>query len=135
MYTELIIKCDLVIKKDSQVEEVLNFLFNDKPMKIENVPDHKFFKCPRWDLVGNCSSFYHTPQSFSYYDGKYLFSRSDLKDYDNEIMLFLDWLYPYIDEEDDRILGWTWYEENEKPEMITRSSILKNNLTNRKSVL
>lgn len=138
MYSELLIKCDVIRSKDPKTEEILKFLFSgevDMDDQPKDLPDHKFFRCERWFMIGRCSSCYHIPSALSFYDGTYLFSRSDLKDYDNEIYLFLDWLYPSIDEEDDRILGWYWYEESENPTMITRSSILKYNLTNRKNML
>jgi hypothetical protein len=117
MYTELIIKCD--IKKDLQedVKAILNCLFNSQE-EVENTPKHPFFYTSRWRAIGNCCSYYHIPKALSFFDGNYLFSRSDLKNYSSEIELFLDWLNPYIDEPVGRCIGWMWYEEDEEPSLI-----------------
>lgn len=126
MYTELVLKCGIRDDVPSDVRAVLKHLFmqDEEP---ETLPDHAFFKCPRWMMIGQCSSFYHHPRAMSDYwtghsdkdeQGGYLFSRSDLKNYDDEINLFIDWLRPYIDEEDEQCIGWSWYEEDCQPTLI-----------------
>lgn len=129
MYTELLIKVDIFRDLPENVKFILNFLFNpesendiwDKNMNIRSdidIPDHKFFKSERWTQIGRCNSFYHIPACCNHYEEGYLFSRSDLKNYDNEIEYFLDWINPYIDLPEGRFIGWIWYEEFKKPEFI-----------------
>ena len=129
MYTELVLKCCIKDDVPEDVRTILDYLFNtsgdfDNPPPQ---PDHPFFKSHRWVMVGQCSSFYHHPKALSDYwmghdgardRGGYIFSRSDLKNYDNEINLFIDWLRPYIDEEDEQCIGWSWYEEDYQPTLI-----------------
>lgn len=129
MYTELVLKCQIKDEAPSQVKEVLKYLFKGGE-ELKTLPDHKFFKCPRWNGIGQCSSFYHHPKALSDYwtghgnnddRGGYLFSRSDLKNYDQEIENFLDWLMPYIDEYEGQCIGWQWYEEDDEPTLLYKT--------------
>jgi len=126
MYTELVLKCCINDDVPPEVKQVLKCLFShgEDP---ETLPDHPFFSLPRWEMIGRCSSFYHHPNAVNSYwtgfgndddRGGHLFSRSDIKNYDGEIESFIDWLRPYIDEEDDQCIGWTWYEEESAPTLI-----------------
>ena len=130
MYTEWVLKCEVRDDVPADVRAVLNFLFNgaDEPSRV---PRHAFFSCPRWRMIGSCSSFYHTPFALSKYSdgleddgsrGGYIFSRSDLKNYDEEIEQFLDWLMPYLDHETGACIGWTWYEEHEQPTLLFKEN-------------
>jgi len=134
MYTELVLKCQIKDDLPADVRSVLKYLFKggDKPLAV--LPDHEFFKCPRWDFIGQGSSFYHHPAALSDYwtghgdddnRGGYLFSRSDLKNYDNEIEKFIDWLRPYIDENDEQCIGWSWYEEEDQPTLLFKDANIK----------
>jgi hypothetical protein len=140
-YTELVLKCDIKADIPDDVEQVLRHLFrtddhtdvHDTPAE-HALPAHRFFKLPRWDCIGRGSSFYHTPFALSQYmqpnneqeggdesktyKGGYIFSRSDLKNYDDEIATFLDWLQPYIEEERGMCIGWTWHENEITPTLI-----------------
>lgn len=137
MYTELVLKCYISANTPLEVEGVLRHLFRAGGTP-ETLPDHPFFKLPRWDFIGRSNSFYHTPFALSDYRqpnneydtggektylGGYIFSRSDLKNYDGEIAAFLDWLDPYIDEEQGMCIGWTWYEENAEPTLIFKKEV------------
>lgn len=123
MYTELVLKFEVSKKVDEEVMDVLRYLFNggDKPAYK---PSHPFFSLPRWDFIGRCSSYYHHPESVSswydveYSDTIYVFSRSDLKDYDNEIEQFINWAKDYITPATGNCLGWVWYEEWEQPTLL-----------------
>jgi transposase InsO family protein len=46
-----------------------------------------------------------------------------LKNYDNEIKHFIDWLTPYIDQEDGECIGWSWYEEDDKPTLLFKGKV------------
>lgn len=122
MYTELVLKCGIKDSAPKVVIDVLDKLFNGSVDEVEVLPDHEFFKCPRWECIGSCWSYYHIPFALSKFQhdeiSKDLFSRSDLKNYDNEIAKFIDWLMPYIDEEPGYCIGWSWYEEETKPTLL-----------------
>lgn len=117
-YTELVLKCDIKEDKPKIVHEALNFLFNKNQLRPDELPDHPFFKKMTWDCIGRCSSFYHCPGTLNFYDGRYLFSRSDLKNYDDEIQLFLDWLIPYLSASPGKFIGWIFLEGEKEPEFI-----------------
>ena len=129
MYTELVLKCEIKDDVPAYVKDVLKYLFKsgDEPQML---PKHAFFECPRWPMVGRSGSFYHHPNPVSDYwtghegadnRGGQIFSRSDLKNYNDELTKFLDWLMPYIDQPDGACIGWTWYEEDDKPTLIYKT--------------
>jgi hypothetical protein len=123
MYTELVLKCEIKETAPEEVKEVLRYMFdNDGDYELDETPEHPFFKTPRWNSIGSCSSFYHHPKAVSNIyenDGMmYIFNRSDLKNYDNEISLFVDWVTPYIDGYGKVCIGWEWYEEEESPTLL-----------------
>lgn len=117
MYTELLLKCKVKSDIPEEVKYILDYLFNngDTPPIL---PEHSFFKCTRWEHIGNSCSYYHIPWESSMYKEGYIFSRSDLKNYDNEINLFLNWINPYIDSFDGDCIGYKWYEEDTKPTLL-----------------
>lgn len=126
MYTELVLKCSTKANLPDDVKAVLNCLFRGHS-EPENLPDHAFFKCLRWACIGQTSSFYHHPKALSDYwtgfpedldNGGYIFSRSDLKNYDDEIEHFVDWFMPYIEEDVGQCIGWQWYEEDKAPTLL-----------------
>ncbi len=123
MYTELVLKVNLKDETPTEVREILSYLFDaERPfstLPAFALPDHPFFKCDRWRNVGNGSSFYHHPKALSHIDKDYLFSRSDIKNYDEEIEKFLNWLSPYLNEyQRGNCVGWYWYEEQEYPYLL-----------------
>lgn len=120
MYTEILIKADVNTKKLSKEEKgVLNFLFSDGEQPQE-LPNHYFFTLPRWQLIGKMSSFYHHPHPVNSVsdDGEYIFSRSDLKNYNGEIEAFFDWFRPLTDAYEGKCIGYQWYEEDDQPTLI-----------------
>ena len=120
MYTELVLKVRLT---KNAPRDIINHMFGDGS-KPTSLPEHDFFKCPRWGCIGKCSSFYHHPESvnsfpkFDFCDSDYLFSRSDLKNYNDEISLFIDWMQQYIEGETGDCIGWEWYEEDVVPTLL-----------------
>jgi hypothetical protein len=123
MYTEFLIKCRIRTDISEIEKKVLEYLFNGKSSELLltpplELPNHEFFKCDRWYHIGKSNSCYHIPYALSFFDVRYLFSRSDLKNYDDEINKFLDWINPLIDETEGRFLGWIWYEAWDKPDLI-----------------
>ena len=118
MYTELVLKAQVRSDIPFEVEAILQNLFNGEEMPSV-LPDHPFFSCPRWTMIGSYSSYYHTPFSLSRYADGYIFSRSDLKNYSDEIEKFIDWITPYLNiYGESNCIGWKWYEEADAPTLL-----------------
>lgn len=120
MYTELVFKADIKSDLPADVRTILHAMFSPRDVaKVDvELPDHPFFKCPRWQMIGACSSYYHIPWATSRFEDDYIFSRSDLKNYDDEINKFIDWVKPYIAAPPGHCIGWSWYEESNVPTLI-----------------
>lgn len=117
MYTEILIKADIEGLLPVEVREVLNCLFNGGECP-EQLPDHQFFNSTRWEFIGTSSSYYHIPWATSNYRDDYLFSRSDLKNYDGVVQDFFHWLDPYVAAKSGTCIGYIWYEEDNEPTLI-----------------
>jgi hypothetical protein len=120
MYTQLFL--DISLKKDIQknVIDTLKYMVygNDEI-------DDNFWKEPysRLNWCFNSSSYYFNNSSFSEFrfdsiGGNYrLVVLCDFKNYNNEIDTFLEWVFPYIDD-DGNMLGYWRYEEEKEPVII-----------------
>lgn len=117
-YTELVLKCSIKDDRPQIVHEVLTFLFGKDSEQPTDLPDHPFFKKRGWEAVGRSGSYYHCPAPTNFYDGKYLFSRSDFKNYDDEIDSFLEWLKPYLSNAPGKFIGWIFCEQVKEPIFI-----------------
>jgi len=116
-YTELVFKAEINKDIPKDVYGVLDFLFNNAETP-NTLPNHVFFKCDRWEMIGRCCSAYHVPWPSSRYEENIIFSRSDLKNYDGEIDSFLAWVEPYIKRYMAECFGWIWYDADDSPIMI-----------------
>lgn len=124
MYTELVLGVEL--KSDPVVIDTLKLMLDcnikDKVVTI----DHPLFSTSRWRSMLRCDSYYFDGQTDSklVYDEPneiyFLNVRCNLKNYDNEIELFLDWLCPYIETEG--FLGYSRYEEADDPTLIYKEN-------------
>jgi len=139
MYTEIVVKITInKTKIGEQAFSILEALFNpntDVVIKdITNLPSHEFFNCDRWVQIGNSHSFYHHPNAVadwyypSYeilndYTDIHIFNRSDLKNYDNEIEKFFDWINTLNIGYDGDFIGYSLYEEDDTPTIYNRKSI------------
>ena len=122
MYTELNIGVE--IKNNSKVIQKLKFMLGDSDEDVEII--HPLFEnTDRWCFMLNSDSYYFDGQTDSklfrddLYENKpmyFLNVRCNLKNYCDEIKLFLDWLCPYIKTEG--FLGYTRYEEEYNPTLI-----------------
>ncbi len=105
MYTELVFGARLRSDIPKKVEKVLKYLVSERM----NVPEellgieHPFFQSERWQWIFKGGSYYfgiHRPHSIFEWDdiskSYSLSTRSSIKNYDNEIEKFLDWIKPYI---------------------------------------
>jgi hypothetical protein len=122
MYTELV--CAFELKKDAPPEVVplLEAVCGKREEVPTALPAHPFFKAPRWMSVGCCDSYYFPGDTHSAVrhdtiaEATFVTIRANLKNYDNEIKLFLDWVATYI--QNDGFLGYYLYEESERPTLI-----------------
>lgn len=130
MYTELIFEGITREILCPQIIELLNYFFSEKIDNLKKfefeLPNHPFFKeGTRWHHLGWMSSYYHLPMSVAQlsstvWENQYsVFMRCDLKNYENEIENFLDWIKPYMK----KFRGWIWYEEWEEPKGFTYHGI------------
>lgn len=128
MYTEIVVKiCINKSRIGIDNYNILKYMFNENTnIEIEDLvlPEHPFFKCSRWDYIGISSSFYHHPNevndwfipSFAKTDDEvYIFSRSDLKNYSNEIENFFDWVNTLDIMHPNDFIGYSLYEEDNTP--------------------
>lgn len=118
MYTELVLGLEL--DNDEATIQKLKYMLDNTTDDV--MIDDPFFKTPRWTYMLCCDSYYFDGQTDSklVYDiiagTHFLNVRCNLKNYDNEIELFLKWLAPHI--KTDGFLGYMRYEEDENPTLI-----------------
>ncbi len=125
MYTECFVRVEIEENTPPDVIEILRWMFDqDSGPCPESLPDHPFFACDRWAAIGHSGSFYHQPRPTSSMwldQGKwYICSRSDLKNYDDEISKFFDWLQPYAEATPGDFIGYSLYEEDQTPTLILK---------------
>lgn len=112
MYTELFICTNL--RDDKECIDILKYMIEPVvSCGIPKLPNHDLFKNGnRWEWMLHSCSHYFVPRSSSLLEysesgGKWAFiNRSDLKNYSSEIQLFVDWLMPYIDTDDEEMIGY-----------------------------
>lgn len=125
MYTALVLDARLKDNVPKHVLETLEYMISaNKPVEEGYVfPNHPLFGDTRWSRMLRGSSAYFPVERepklefpfFGKSDRTYMLSVGfSIKNYDNEISLFLDWLKPYTEE----AIGWTMYEEDENPTLI-----------------
>lgn len=118
MYTELDLKVEL--KLDDEALDAINKLIKGESDLIDI--QHPFFKCPRAPIIFHGGSYYFDRKpfvSFTYDDitkSHFLSTCFNLKNYNEEIEKFLDWLRPYI--KTYGYIGTYWYEEYDYPRNI-----------------
>ena len=121
-YTEIFVKACLKKDIDDLSINVLKYLFAEG-VEPEQLPDHKFFSTERWDRIGSSHSYYHIPfyTSSLLFDEigncYYLVSRSDLKNYDDEIDLFFDWFKNLVNYKDN-FIGYSLCENDREPKLF-----------------
>jgi len=131
MYTEIVVKIEInKVNVGEQAFSILEAMFNPNScidLDELELPNHSFFRCDRWQLIGNSSSFYHHPhvvgdwyypryETLSNDTDIYIFSRSDLKNYNSEIEQFFDWLdCLMLNNSNGDFIGYSLYEEETTP--------------------
>lgn len=125
MYTELVLSA--MIRNDPEVIAVLNYMGKGEgwnPPADLKIPDHPFFQTTRWNSLFRSCSFYFVPYSifsltFNEISNAWvLISRSDLKNYADEIGNFIDWIKPHLDDHHGQMIGYSRYEEERHPTIL-----------------
>jgi len=125
MYTELYLSLSIRGDIPADAREALYFLFGDGDQPT-TWPDHEAFTKERvtCGLLGRGNSFYFVPRSVKLFDHEtindtyVLISRSDIKNYEEEIEAFLDWLGQYVHTPCDEHVGHIRYEEDHRPTLL-----------------
>lgn len=124
MYTEFHFNSELKEDVPESVLAVLRYMLpSDNEQPEPPLPDHPFFKCERWRMLLTMDSYYfdadtHSTLRLDHDESYYLCVRSNLKNYDNEINRFVDWITPYLDKFGGEFLGFKRYEEIEVPTLL-----------------
>lgn len=123
MYTEFHFNAELKADVPQNVLDILRFMLKKTDICPE-LPPHPLFETERWKrmLMSDSYCFSADTHSTLRFDNitnsYYLCVRCNLKNYDNEIGKFTDWIMPYLGEPDGNFLGFSRYEENEQPNLI-----------------
>lgn len=123
-YSTMILNINLIKDTPDEFIGIINFLcsgFEDKFIKpfeleLELFKDHQFFKCSRWRDVGSVIEYHYrfgkwglsgkSSKLVKNEDGSYNFkSISVIKNYNEELENFLDFIYPYTNY-DKNVYGW-----------------------------
>ena len=122
MFTELVLAAELKETLPEEVKDILMQMTSQSNCEPTALPAHKFFKTRKWRNLLVADSHYFAGRAHSLltcddFSKVYSLSiRCNLKNYDNEIELFLDWLSPYI--ETSGFLGYIMLEGSTDPELI-----------------
>lgn len=125
MYTAIHFNSKLNVTKDSDTAKMLKYMLGERKTR-PRLPDHPLFKTDRWQIMLRCDSYYFDEDTHSTLrwdeisEAYYLCIRSNLKNYDDEIEKFIDWIMPHCGKykEDGDFLGFYRYEEDETPTPI-----------------
>jgi hypothetical protein len=125
MYTEFVLVAKVRGDAPAEVIEMLKVMCTGGANEVDlSNLNHPFFSLGRAPWMLQCSSYYHTPASVSQFEhndiGKFwtLIVRCDLKNYEDEIDQFVDWVTPYLDVYENDHLGWKKYEEDTVPTLL-----------------
>ena len=123
MYTEF--HFNSILKKDvpKDIIKILDYMITPSN-NIPHLPDHKLFETRSWNMMLRSDSNYFDGDTLSTLrlddidNSYYLCIRCNVKNYDSEIGLFIDWIMPYLDKVKGDFLGFYRYEETEIPTLI-----------------
>jgi hypothetical protein len=127
MYTELDFHVRLNENTPDGVINILRYMVGNVENEPTFLPSHELFSTTRWARMCMGGSYYFDadPRAYLRYDKIaeqfFLGIRSNFKNYDNEIELFLDWIMPYVDAFDGDYIGYYRYEEDKVPTFIFKS--------------
>ena len=123
MYTEIFFRAEI----DEEAAAVIQRLFDGDLSRLD-WPDHEFFKAGRFQWIATGGSWYfphanHTviEQVHAMHEDPWFASfRANIKNYDDEIAKFFDWVSPHVIHSDDHgevFIGYSLYEEASVPNL------------------
>jgi len=139
MYTEFYFNAKLKDALPDIVVDVLDTMMGHKAEMPGHLPDHPLFSCRMWEHMLRSDSFYFDSVTCSFISDKvrrytekpftelrkkvgdpwfYLNIKCNLKNYEEEIEKFIDWIRPYLDKDEGEFLGFHRYEESEEPVLV-----------------
>ena len=140
MYTDILFRAEIKPDwaDDPKVKLAFETLSLDMSPRVDDrdrhlLPGHEFFDCDRWQSLSWCSSYYFPASNHNVWEheeptGLTSWSfRANLKNYDDEIAKFFDWVDPYVNGADGDFLGYSLYEEGNTPTLYFKSSKTKEN--------
>lgn len=122
MYTEFHFNTELKRDIPDEIRAVLDYMVGNRDDEPAT-PEHPLFCTTRWRMMLRSGSYYfdadtHSTLRDDEQGGSYLCIRCNLKNHDDEIEKFCDWVRPYIDKCDGDFLGFSRYEATETPTLI-----------------
>lgn len=128
-YTEMHYNVKLVERVPKKVIDVLTYLGGTSHAKPpETLPDHALFSTARWGMISVGRSYYintlphylfqRDPISKTFFLG----IKTQIKNYENELELFIDWIDPWVDAEKDDFLGFIRDESSQDPILVRKKT-------------
>ncbi len=122
LYTEIYVNVNLVEPLPQSVMDTLNAmcLHNIHMLRQLGKPD-------RWSMLFSNGSYYHPSTEVAKFTwdeiGKCysILGKGDIKNYENEIEQFFEWLMPYIDAPEGMFIGYQRYEEDLTPTLYFKT--------------
>lgn len=135
MYTAIATSITLKDSTPKDVVETLKLMVEGdwEKLKVMEKPNHHLFQCDRWDCLFTMDSAYFDFDTKAIFDGKTLFSISNLKNYRSDktdhtpIESFFDWIWPHCDVSENEIIGASQYEEDYSCGEEAKVYLIKNN--------
>ncbi len=98
MYTEMYLKCEL--KEDVPIDIIHTLLYMTNPEEFPSFENNVVFQTSsgRNPILGGSAYFDEYIRRFTYDNSIWFFEvQGNIKNYENEIEQFLDWIKPYIE--------------------------------------
>lgn len=126
MYTEFHFNAALKKSTPKNVINILEFMCGQRESQDGLELSHDLFETEsqRWQFMLRSDSYsfpftWHSSVFFESTSECYWINvKSSFKNYEGEIRLFLDWILPFINEDEEDLLGFYRYEENREPTLI-----------------
>lgn len=129
MFTEFHYNVELIKNVPKNILDILHFMLDEnrhKSIDTLMIPSHPLFNSERWKgmLLSDSFMFKADTHSTLRFDDiakvYFLCIRCNLKNYNNEIENFIDWIDPYVEAYTDDFLGFYRYEESEEPTIVRK---------------
>lgn len=124
MYTEFHFNAELKKSTPKDIITSLRYMCGESIADSELDLRHDLFKTKSWRWMLRCESAYFPFKASSsiymddFEDRYTLEVKSQVKNYDGEIQLFIDWIMPYVQANGDDLLGFYRHEEFREPILI-----------------